>query len=100
MIRVVKVGGSLLDWPLLPRALQQWLSQQPPAFNVLVAGGGELTDLIRQADRSFRLGDERSHWLCIDAMSISAQILAAVVPLYRIARIRGVCGRATTLKVA
>jgi 5-(aminomethyl)-3-furanmethanol phosphate kinase len=78
MIRVVKVGGSLLDWPLLPRALGRCLAQQP-AVHVLIAGGGALVDVIRSADRHFALGAERSHWLSIEAMSISAQVLAAIL---------------------
>src|SRR5437868_14058866 len=80
MIRVVKLGGSLLDWPQFPAAMQQWLGRQPPAFNVLVAGGGALAETIRSADRDFALGEERSHWLCIDALSITARILTAAMP--------------------
>jgi len=79
MIRVVKVGGSLLDWPLLPRSLERCLAQQPPAVNVFIAGGGALVDVIRRADGNFALGAERSHWLSIEAMSISAQMLTAIL---------------------
>src|SRR5438552_4053283 len=71
MIRVVKIGGSLFEWPELSAALRRWLFSQPSAFNILIAGGGALADVIRQADRDFSFGDERSHWLCIDALSIS-----------------------------
>jgi len=79
-VRIVKVGGSLLDWPPLARMLPQWLAAQSPALNVLLCGGGGLADAIRAADRNFSLGDERAHWLCIDALSISARLLAAIVP--------------------
>ena len=84
MIRVVKVGGSLLDWPRLPEVLNDWLLDQSPAFNVLLPGGGSLAAAIRQADRNFSLGDEAAHWLCIDALSLSARIVAAVVPSARL----------------
>jgi len=80
MIRVVKLGGSLLDWPQFPAALRQWRSRQPRAFDVFVAGGGVLAETIRKADRDFALGDELSHWLSIDALSITARILAAAIP--------------------
>jgi 5-(aminomethyl)-3-furanmethanol phosphate kinase len=82
--RIVKVGGSLLGWPGLPGALTGWLAAQGPATNVLLAGGGALADAVRQADQSLSLDTETAHWLCIDAMSIAARLLAAALPEARL----------------
>jgi 5-(aminomethyl)-3-furanmethanol phosphate kinase len=84
-VRVVKVGGSLLRHQPeaqakdLPAVLRSWLSRQSPALNVLVAGGGEFADAIRQADAMHGLGDEAAHWLCVDALSLTARLLSRIV---------------------
>ncbi len=78
--RVVKVGGSLFDFSDLVPALRGWLAAQPPANNVLVAGGGKFADAIREADERFAIGQETSHWLCIETLRVSAQLLATILP--------------------
>lgn len=78
--RIVKVGGSLLGLPDLAERLQRWLGQQSPAINVLLAGGGPLADEIRRWDEQFRLGQETSHWLCVDVLDVTAQLLKALLP--------------------
>jgi 5-(aminomethyl)-3-furanmethanol phosphate kinase len=84
-LRVVKVGGSLLrSQPEAPAketaaSLTKWLAQQSPAVNVLVAGGGEFAEAIRRADAAHGLGEESAHWLCVDALSITARLVAAMI---------------------
>ena len=81
-VRVVKVGGSLFDSEGLPGELDRWLQRQTPpdAANVLVAGGGAMADVIRTADRLYRIGDEQAHWLCIRILGVSARLLATLLP--------------------
>ena len=78
--RVVKLGGSLLDWPEFPRRLRQWFAQQPPMPTGFIVGGGAIVDCLRDADRVHQLGEEAAHWLCIKAMSITAQMVAGLLP--------------------
>jgi aspartokinase-like uncharacterized kinase len=78
--RVVKLGGSLLEWPQWPVRLQTWLARQPLAVNVVVVGGGSLVEAIRTLDRQHGLTAEASHWLAIRAMSVTAQLAAELLP--------------------
>jgi aspartokinase-like uncharacterized kinase len=75
---VVKVGGSLFDLPDLAERLQRWLAPLPATL--LVPGGGALASAIRQLDRVHHLGEEASHWLALQAMTVNAQFLARLLP--------------------
>ncbi len=82
-LRVVKVGGSLFDWPEFPDRLWKWLQAQPPAANYFVAGGGDLADAIRKYDRLLSLGEARSHRLCIDVLHTTGKMLEYLLALAR-----------------
>jgi aspartokinase-like uncharacterized kinase len=73
----VKVGGSLFDLPNLGEHLRAWLATLPAGRVLLAAGGGAAADLVRDADRLDGLGEERSHWLALRALTFTAHQLAA-----------------------
>jgi aspartokinase-like uncharacterized kinase len=77
---VVKVGGSLLDWPELPDHLADYLAHRRGERLVLIAGGGPAADLVRTLDRVHDLGQERAHQLALHALDLTARLLAALIP--------------------
>jgi aspartokinase-like uncharacterized kinase len=77
---VVKVGGSLFDLPDLGLRLRRCLDELRTPEVLLIPGGGIMADAVRQLDRWQKLGEERSHWLALRAMSLNAGFLAALLP--------------------
>ena len=78
--RVVKLGGSLLDFDCLVPRLHAWLAGQPPMPGVMLVGGGKLADAIRDAFARHRLGEEAAHWLCIRLLGVTAELVAGLLP--------------------
>lgn len=85
---VVKVGGSLFDWPALGAALRAFLASLDASSVLLVPGGGATADAIRTLDRVHHLGEEESHWLALEALSINARFLKLLLPEARIVALR------------
>jgi 5-(aminomethyl)-3-furanmethanol phosphate kinase len=79
-VRVIKLGGSLLEFDGLVSAWTLWLSEQPPAANVVIVGGGKLVDALRDLDQANSLGDEAAHWLSVRAMGYTAANVASILP--------------------
>ena len=104
--RVVKIGGSLLDLPGLGERISAWLNRQAPAVNLLIVGGGRLVDQIRQLDRVHGIGEAAAHQLCLDALGVTARVLAASIPGARLVTSRqqwdatSDCGLPVVLDVA
>jgi hypothetical protein len=72
---IVKVGGSLFDWPDLGPRLRCWLAQCGTSELVLVPGGGRTADVVRDLDRRHGLGDEAAHWLALRSLTVNALFL-------------------------
>ncbi len=80
VLRVVKLGGSLLrrsDWPT---ALRRWFGLQRQANHLLVVGGGEWVDRLRVLDQRLNFPGTASHWIAIGFMSVTARWVAARLP--------------------
>jgi aspartokinase-like uncharacterized kinase len=82
-IRVVKVGGSLLQAESLALRLAAWLATQKDAQSVLIAGGGKVADAVREIDALHGIGPAASHWLCVQLLDVTSQILSLLVPAAR-----------------
>jgi aspartokinase-like uncharacterized kinase len=80
---VVKVGGSLYDWPPLVSRLKRFLKQLDAAQVWLVPGGGPFADAVRLVDRLHKLGETKSHWLALRSLSLAAEFLRSVLPEWR-----------------
>jgi aspartokinase-like uncharacterized kinase len=81
---IVKIGGSLFDWPGLPTRLEAFLDARratyPDERTILIAGGGPIAELVRDLDRAHGLGDPTAHHLALRALDFTAALLAALVP--------------------
>lgn len=73
---VIKWGGSLFARPSWPADLRGLLATTaPPA--TLVVGGGPLVDGLRLIDRVRPGPPAAAHWLAVDAMGLTARLVAA-----------------------
>ena len=77
---VIKVGGSLLDYPELPSRLTSYLADLGRPNPVLLCGGGPTVDAIRKIDRVHGMDEAASHWIAVRALALNARLLEAIVP--------------------
>ncbi len=79
---VIKVGGSLYELPDLGLRLRRFLTAVVPAQAavMLVPGGGATANVIRELDARHGLGEERAHFLALQALSLNAHFLACLLP--------------------
>ncbi|MBM3997671.1 MAG: hypothetical protein FJ303_26510 [Planctomycetes bacterium] len=77
---VVKVGGSLFDLPDLGDRLRRFFATLGDAPTLIFPGGGRAADAVRWLDQIHQLGEEASHWLAIQALSINARFLQSLLP--------------------
>ena len=84
-IVVVKLGGSLLDWPGWPTRLVAFLANLPDDPRVvLVVGGGRFADILRDLDETHGLGEATAHALALRVLDTTAYLAAALLPDSRV----------------
>jgi aspartokinase-like uncharacterized kinase len=76
---VVKVGGSLYDWPELRRRLRGYLDCIRSECVLVVPGGGPTVAALRDLDRVHQLGEKVAHNLALRILSANACFLAALL---------------------
>ncbi len=79
-VRVVKLGGSLLDFDGLVPRLRAWLAAQPPMQSAMIVGGGSMADAVRDAFARHRLDEQSAHWLCVRLLGVTAELVHRLLP--------------------
>jgi len=83
---VFKIGGSLFALPDLRDVIELVLAQRPENAPLLVAGGGAAADVVRNWDEVHHLGNAPAHELALEAMDLTASLLARLFPDARLVR--------------
>ena len=87
-LAVIKVGGSLLPLPELPRRLSAVVRQLSGRRPLIVCGGGASADIVRGWQRVHGISDEQAHWLAFRAVSLNERLLADLLPCASVAATR------------
>lgn len=81
--RVVKLGGSLLTQETLVPTMLAWIASQPPAQTLVVVGGGEIVDAVRNLDKRYPLPPDQVHWMCVDLLQATHVYAVSMFPQWR-----------------
>ena len=77
---VVKIGGSILARPEWPAAVADLLAETA-GRRLVVVGGGPVVDGLRAIDAAAPQPAEAMHWLAIEALGITARVVARALRL-------------------
>lgn len=78
MIRIIKLGGSLLEASALPACLE--VIECLPGQTLIVPGGGVFAEQVRIAQRIWQFGDVAAHRMAILAMQQMALLFNSLKP--------------------
>jgi aspartokinase-like uncharacterized kinase len=74
-IRVLKLGGSLLDWPAFPKRLAELIHEHGSSgAHLIVVGGGAVVDAVRFYDDIHSLDPVAVHWLSVELMNSTTKL--------------------------
>ena len=82
-VRIVKLGGSLLDLADVQQRLCRWVADQPAMINAVVVGGGAAVESLRlrdRADGSVHRDSADLHWLAVRLMNRNMRRMARGIP--------------------
>lgn len=80
-LSVIKVGGSIAQQPTKLRILCKRINELSQKFSlVVIGGGGEFADTVRQFDKRFCLSDLAAHRMAILAMDQYSLLLTDLIP--------------------
>lgn len=83
-IHVIKLGGSLLDWPGLADGIEVFRRSIQSGRVAMIVGGGLAADHVRGFDDCHGVGEEISHWLAIRAMALNTCLVATLLKRFKI----------------
>ena len=78
--RVVKLGGSLFALDDLSSRLTHWLSGDIRQPTLLIAGGGDLVDVMRDLDDRFEFDQVELHWRCVRLLRFTFELCLELLP--------------------
>ena len=83
-IRVVKLGGSLLEFDRTPEYLRRWLSLQNPMQTGWIIGGGKPVEEIRRQDKAHDRDATEIHHACIELMDRHSRLVSEWFPSWQV----------------
>jgi aspartokinase-like uncharacterized kinase len=76
---VLKIGGSLSRCPELPDLCKAIETLSQDHGLLIVPGGGDFAEQVREADRRFQLGDTTAHCMALLAMNQFGYLLSRLI---------------------
>ena len=78
---VIKIGGSLQPHELALRKLGAVIAELGTTHQIIVVpGGGNFAETVRQADLQYHLHPSTSHWMAIYGMTQYGHLLSDLIP--------------------